>query len=204
MAPPPSKTLEINLISVHYHPHVSKHMKTYAIAWVQQDRKLSTRTMMGEGERGRGRGRQKTRTIKIYTATWVRDALIGQVKVFFRKFLDLDADSTATNNDAAKPVALQIHRPSGRPQGILKMEPSLDCTPLLTQNRKIPLNQFRSYLATEDNTSNMVNGNSSLCSSDVIPSASVVAVVEIQSCFRWMHRKVEKKFHLLEIVKKLV
>ncbi|XWS64770.1 hypothetical protein CRYUN_Cryun05aG0032100 [Craigia yunnanensis] len=140
MAPPTySRNLEINLISAENLAPVSKNMKTYAVAWVQPDRKLATGVDQTGGtdptwnENFMFRVDDKflnsedaTIVVEIYAAAWVKDALIGYVNVFIKDIFHLrSVADTKINNSDRRTVTPQIYRPSGRPQGILNMEVSL-------------------------------------------------------------------------------
>ncbi|XWS42606.1 hypothetical protein CRYUN_Cryun16bG0028300 [Craigia yunnanensis] len=141
MAPSPthSRILEINLISAEDLILVSKNMKTYAVAWVQVDRKLATGVDQIGGtdptwnEKFLFRVDDKflnsedaTIVVEIYAAAWVKDALIGYANVLIKDIFHLRSVTNAkTNNSATRTVTLQIRRPSGRPQGILNMEVAL-------------------------------------------------------------------------------
>ncbi|XVE90027.1 hypothetical protein DITRI_Ditri20bG0043500 [Diplodiscus trichospermus] len=249
MAPPPthSRILEINLICAEDVAPVSKNMKTYAVTWVQPDRKLAT----GVDQTGRTdptwnekltfvvddkflNSEDATIVVEIYAAAWVKDALIGYVNVFLKDIFHLRSIADdKINNSTSRTVTLQIRRPSGRPQGILKMEVALldgnmrtlpqleDHKPRTTskrienyqdnnesQNDKINSNakisrsrSDRTDSTMEDNSGktpdmgsivcgspvkgngSMVNGDS-LCSSDVGPSASVVAAAIAKGLYK--------------------
>lgn len=115
-------------------------MKTYAIAWVQPDRKLASgvdqtggtdptwnEKLTFEVDDKFLNSEDATIVVEIYAAAWVKDALIGQVNVLINDIFHLRsvADTKTTDNSAARTVTLQIRRPSGRPQGILNMEVSI-------------------------------------------------------------------------------
>ncbi|XP_022747881.1 uncharacterized protein LOC111297393 [Durio zibethinus] len=138
MAPPPthSRILEITLISAEDLDPVSKNMKTYAVAWVQPDRKLATGVDLTGGADPTWNDKFMFRVddkflnsedatifVEIYAAAWVKDALIGYANVLIRDIFHLRSVANAKNNNSAtRTVTLQVRRPSGRPQGILNME----------------------------------------------------------------------------------
>ncbi|KAE8688492.1 putative Plasmodesmata-located protein 2 [Hibiscus syriacus] len=203
MAPPPThfRTLQMNLVSAEDLAPVSKNMKTYAVVWIKPDEKLAT----GVDQKGRTDPTWNDRftfkvddkflnsddakiVVEIYAAAWIKDALVGSVNVLFNDIFHLRSVTDAeTNNSARRTVTLQIRRPSGRPQGILKMEESRD-----NANAKIKRSQSdrfteltadeydgHRYYGPRSSCSafkgiSMVNGES-LCNSDVGPSASIVA-----------------------------
>lgn len=129
MVPPP-RVLEINVISAHDLALVSKSMKSYAVAWVDPDRKVTTRVDQTDlnnpswNEKFVFRVDDRFLTdetsaimIEIYAAAWLKDALIGSVRVLISHLF-----GTLTNSSSAtRYVALQVRRPSGRPQGIINM-----------------------------------------------------------------------------------
>ncbi|XP_039018896.1 uncharacterized protein LOC120150273 [Hibiscus syriacus] len=141
MAPPPthSRILEMNLVSAEDLAPVSKNMKTYAVVWIKPDEKLATGVDQNGGTDPTWKDRFTFKVddkflnsedakivVEIYAAAWVKDALVGSVKVLFNDIFHLRSVADAeTNNSARRTVTLQIRRPSGRPQGILKMEVAL-------------------------------------------------------------------------------
>ncbi|KAL3630983.1 hypothetical protein CASFOL_023967 [Castilleja foliolosa] len=136
-APPPSPLyiLDISLISAQDLTPVSKSMRTYAIAWTNPSRKLTTRTdqhghthpTWNEKLTFRVDGHfltseDATIHIEIYsTASWFREVLVGSVRVLVSDLLYPDPLQTRR----MRFVTLQVRRPSGAPQGILNMGVSL-------------------------------------------------------------------------------
>ncbi|CAL1377586.1 unnamed protein product [Linum trigynum] len=60
--------------------------------------------------------------IEIYAAAWLRDVKIGSVRVLISNLFPSSGNGNNNHNNAKmRFVALQIRRPSGRPQGILNM-----------------------------------------------------------------------------------
>lgn len=109
---------------------VSKSMKTYAVAWIDPERKLTTRVdqsgLTGPVWNDKFVFRvddkflndeESTIMIEIYAAAWIKDALIGSVRVLVSHLFG----SLYNNSSSTRYVALQVRRPSGRPQGILNM-----------------------------------------------------------------------------------
>ncbi|KAH7571823.1 hypothetical protein ACOSP7_014694 [Xanthoceras sorbifolium] len=140
----PPRVLEINVVSAHDLAQVSKTMKTYAVAWVDPERKLTTRVdqegldnpVWNEKFVFRVDDRflsdeTSSIMIEIYAAAWVKDALIGTVKVLTSHLFGSLLNTTSTT----RYVALQVRRPSGRPQGIL----NLGVTLLDNTMRSMPL-----------------------------------------------------------------
>ncbi|XVF42364.1 hypothetical protein PTKIN_Ptkin01aG0356100 [Pterospermum kingtungense] len=134
-----SQILEINLVSAEDLAPVSKNMKTYAIAWVQPDRKLATGVDQTGGTNPTWNEKlmfhvddkflnseDATIAVEIYAAAWVKDALIGYVNVLINDIFHLrSVTDTKSSNSTTRTVTLQVRRPSGRPQGILNMEVSI-------------------------------------------------------------------------------
>lgn len=153
---PPSKThqlLEINIISAQDLELVSKSMKTYATAWMNPRRKLSSRV----DEEGTNNPtwndkfvfrveeeflRQDTSAvmIEIYSKHWFRDVLVGTVRCLVGNLIP-QPGGRAQNGQGyigMRFVALQVRRASGRPQGILNigvalLDSSMRSMPLYTQ-----------------------------------------------------------------------
>ncbi|XP_065853692.1 uncharacterized protein [Euphorbia lathyris] len=126
----PFQLLEINVISAQDLAPVSKSMRTYAIVWVHSERKLTTRIDQTGNTNPQWNEKFVFRVddtflnsdtsaimIEIYAAAWLRDVQIGSVRVLISNLFP----SAPTNNSKMRFVALQIRRPSGRPQGILNM-----------------------------------------------------------------------------------
>ncbi|KAG6395527.1 hypothetical protein SASPL_146172 [Salvia splendens] len=152
---PPSKThqlLEINIISAQDLELVSKSMKTYAMAWMNPKRKLTSRV----DEEGRNNPtwnekfvfrvedeflKQDTSAvmIEIYSNNWFRDTLVGTVRCLVGNLIPQTGRShRGQPYIGMRFVALQIRRPSGRPQGILNigvalLDSSMRSMPLYTQ-----------------------------------------------------------------------
>ncbi|XP_057772234.1 uncharacterized protein LOC130991838 [Salvia miltiorrhiza] len=152
---PPSKThqlLEINIISAQDLQLVSKSMKTYAMAWMNPKRKLTSRV----DDEGRNNPtwnekfvfrveedflKQDTSAvmIEIYSNNWFRDVLVGTVRCLVGNLIPQTSRShNGQPYIGMRFVALQIRRPSGRPQGILNigvalLDSSMRSMPLYTQ-----------------------------------------------------------------------
>jgi len=120
--------LEINLISAQDLAPVSKSMRTYAVVWVHPDRKLTTRVDQNGHFNPKWNEKfvfwvdnaflndeESSIMIEIYAVAWLRDVLIGSVRVLIGNLFDSDFGSNT------RFTALQVRRPSGRPQGIINM-----------------------------------------------------------------------------------
>ncbi|KAJ9180009.1 hypothetical protein P3X46_008318 [Hevea brasiliensis] len=125
----PFQLLEINVISAQDLAPVSKSMRTYAVVWVHPERKLTTRIDQSGNTNPQWNEKFVFRVddtflnsetsgimIEIYAAAWLRDLQIGSVRVLISNLFPSN-----NNNSKMRFVALQIRRPSGRPQGILNM-----------------------------------------------------------------------------------
>ncbi|CAA0817474.1 Calcium-dependent lipid-binding (CaLB domain) family protein [Striga hermonthica] len=126
--------LEINVISAQDLEPVSKKMRTYATAWMNPGRKLSS-CVDTEGKNNPTWNdkfvfkvdeeflRQDTSAvmIEIYAVHWLRDVLVGTVRVLVGNLIPPPTRSHAQNYTGMRFVALQVRRPSGRPQGILNI-----------------------------------------------------------------------------------
>ncbi|KAK7344155.1 hypothetical protein VNO77_13473 [Canavalia gladiata] len=122
--------LEINVISAQDLAPVAKSIKAYAVAWISPERKLTTQ-IDPDGHNNPTWNEKfvfriddeflhaddSTIMIEIYTSAWIRDVLIGTVGVLVSHLIP------RSNNRKSKIrfVALQVRRPSGRPQGILNI-----------------------------------------------------------------------------------
>ncbi|GER51312.1 calcium-dependent lipid-binding family protein [Striga asiatica] len=129
----PYQLLELNIISAQDLTPLSKNLRTYAVTWINPTRKIKTRT----DETGRANPtwnerlvfRVNNRTlnsetssmiIEIYAQGWLRDTVVGSVTVLLSNLVP-----PSVRTSCRRFVALQIRRPSGRPQGILNMGVSL-------------------------------------------------------------------------------
>eukprot|EP01018_Ginkgo_biloba_P037706 Gb_29632 [translate_table: standard] len=123
------KQLEVNIISAQdlKNPIIMfGRMRTYATAWIHLDTKLSTQIDRTGGpnptwndkiifrvEEPFLRSETSALMVEIYCIGFVRDILVGTVRVLLSNLLKGYNGSNFT--------ALQVRRPSGRPQGILNM-----------------------------------------------------------------------------------
>ncbi|KAK4405988.1 hypothetical protein Sango_0605300 [Sesamum angolense] len=148
----PAKTfqlLEINIISAQDLEPVSKKMKTYATAWLHPNRKLSS-CVDAEGNNSPTwndkfvfkveeeflRRDTSAVMIEIYAKQWLRDTLVGTVRVLVGNLIPSTPTRTLGHHHfGMRFVALQIRRPSGRPQGILNIGVAL----LDSSMRSMPL-----------------------------------------------------------------
>ncbi|KAH7405334.1 hypothetical protein KP509_15G066200 [Ceratopteris richardii] len=129
-----SSQLEINIISaqnVKREKFVAQ-MHTYAVAWIREDYKLKTHVVscddlqpywnaylhfiVSDALLNQEKGRQSALTVEIYCQGRLRDTLLGTVRVLLSNL-----SKKGKGYQGAQSLALQIRRPSGRPQGILNI-----------------------------------------------------------------------------------
>lgn len=114
---------------------ITKKMKTYATAWVHSRRKQSTRIDMKGNNNPTWndkfvfqvdneflRDETSAITVEIYNNRhWFHDVLVGTVRVLVGNVVPPPQQIRNSYNGRTRCVALQIRRPSGRPQGILNI-----------------------------------------------------------------------------------
>lgn len=133
----------MNVISAQDLEPVSRKMKTYATAWVHPTRKLSSRVDKDGHVNPTWNDKFVFRVdedflhqdtsavqIEIYCVNWIRDTLVGGVRVLLGNLFP-----PHTREMGTRFVALQVRRPSGRPQGILNIGVAL----LDSSTRSMPL-----------------------------------------------------------------
>ncbi|KAI4369458.1 hypothetical protein MLD38_017895 [Melastoma candidum] len=140
-----NKLLELNLMSAQDLAPVSKSMRTYAVAWVHPDRKLTTR--VDENGNANPTWNEKfvfrvdddslksdlcTITIEVYALTWLKVVLIGTVHAPLKSLIPPSGSKTWIPSGGAtvRFVTLQINRPSGRPQGAINVGISVINNPI--------------------------------------------------------------------------
>ncbi|KAI4371917.1 hypothetical protein MLD38_010212 [Melastoma candidum] len=132
----PFHLLELHIISAQDLSRVSRSMRTYAVTWIHPDRKLSTRVdTQGKSEPSWNDrfifkvdndflcSETSAITIEIYSVHWLKDILVGTVRVIVDNLLPVGSShsSRRQRNVGMQFAALQVRRPSGRPQGILNV-----------------------------------------------------------------------------------
>lgn len=136
----PFQLLELNIISAQDLANVSRSMRTYAVAWVHPDRKLSTRVDTHGDNNPTWNDKFVFRVdeeflfsdtsavmIEIYALHWFRDVHVGTVRVLVGNLIPTPSRLRSHHHGNNQPqigmrfVALQVRRPSGRPQGILNI-----------------------------------------------------------------------------------
>lgn len=129
-----SSQLEINIISaqdVKREKYVAQ-MHAYAVVWIREDYKLRTHIVncddlhpswnarlqfiVSDALLNQEKGIQSALTIELYCQGRLRDTLLGTVRVLLSSL-----SRNGKGYQGAQSLALQIRRPSGRPQGILNI-----------------------------------------------------------------------------------
>ncbi|KFK42792.1 hypothetical protein AALP_AA1G039700 [Arabis alpina] len=173
---PSFQLLELNIISAQDLAPVSRKMKTYAVAWVHSERKLTTRVDYNGGPNPTWNDKFVFRVneeflyadtsavvIEIYALHWFRDVHVGTVRVLISNLIPPDRRPgyrTSNNEYRRTPpqgmrfVALQVRRTSGRPQGILNigvglLDGSMRSMPLYTHMDSSAVG-YRDLLGEED------------------------------------------------------
>ncbi|GAB2266707.1 hypothetical protein Dimus_001701 [Dionaea muscipula] len=159
--------LEINLISAQDLAKVSRNMRTYAVAWVHPDRKLTTRIdahgctnptwndkFVFRVEDSFLRSDMSAVMVEIYALHWFRDVHVGTVRVLVSNLIPPQTRSRDHHQLGMRFVALQVRRPSGRPQGILNvgvtvLDSTMRSMPLYTQLSTSALG-YQQLMGTED------------------------------------------------------
>ncbi|XP_010488836.1 PREDICTED: uncharacterized protein LOC104766620 [Camelina sativa] len=122
----PCQILELNIISAQELAPVARCMKTYAIAWIDPERKLTTRVDNTGGTSPTWNDKFVFRldeealydatsivVIEIYALHWFKDIHVGTVQALIS---DLVSPSSAMRF-----VTLEVLRASGRPHGLLNI-----------------------------------------------------------------------------------
>ncbi|KAK1411244.1 hypothetical protein QVD17_37791 [Tagetes erecta] len=130
----PYQMLEVTIMSAQDLEPVTKKMKTYATVWIHSRRKQSTRIDTKGHNNPTWNDKFVFRvdseflqdetsgiTVEIYNRNWFRDALVGTVRVLVGNVVPPPQRIRNSYNGRTRCVALQIRRPSGRPQGILNI-----------------------------------------------------------------------------------
>lgn len=146
----PFQLLELNVVSAQDLASTSRSMRTYAIAWIHPDRKLSTRVDTYGHNNPTWNDKFVFRVdeeflyedtsavmIEIYALHWFRDVHVGTVRVLVGNLISPNKRTYKNYRPQVgmRFVALQVRRPSGRPQGILNIGIAL----LHSSMRSMPL-----------------------------------------------------------------
>lgn len=141
----PFKLLEINVISAQDLAPVSKQLRTYVVAWVHPDDKLTTRVdhdghtnptwnykLLFRVDDNHLYSDTSSITIEIYNMAWLRDTPVGTTKILIKHLIPPSSTRSRRKDPPVRHLfALQISRPSGQVQGILNLGVNLvDATTL--------------------------------------------------------------------------
>ncbi|GER50181.1 calcium-dependent lipid-binding family protein [Striga asiatica] len=168
--------LEINIISGQDLKPIFKKMKTYARAWVNPTRKLSSCIDSDGNNNPTWNDKFVFRVdeeflhedksaviIEIYATHWLRDVVVGSVRVLVANLIPPPVLTRVRTNHHIGMcfVALQVRRPSGRPQGILNIgvalvDGSMRSMPLYNQLSASAVG-FRDLMQNQNKKSNNNN-----------------------------------------------
>ncbi|KAK1369325.1 Auxin-responsive protein IAA13 [Heracleum sosnowskyi] len=128
----PFQLLELSIISAQDLSPVQRNLRTYAVIWINPERKLQSKINQTGHVNPTWNEKFMFRVdnefldsetagvmIEVYALGWLRDVLVGSVRVLISHLIP--PVLREQNNSSRRFVALQIRRPSGRPQGILNM-----------------------------------------------------------------------------------
>ncbi|CAN1144864.1 hypothetical protein LINPERPRIM_LOCUS16863 [Linum perenne] len=175
----PFQLLELTVMSAQDLHQGSRKMKTYAVAWIHPNRKLSTRVDSLGHNRPTWNDKFVFRvdeeflysetsaiTIEIYAVHWFRDLHIGSVRVLVGSVNPPSRQNRQSNvlRLGNRFLALQVRRPSGRPQGIINVGVAV----LDSSMRSMPLYSGSSAVGYRDlmgQKNNNRKGDENNCSS---------------------------------------
>ncbi|KAM7526681.1 hypothetical protein LguiA_016583 [Lonicera macranthoides] len=175
----PFKLLEINVISAQDLAPVSKQLRTYVVAWIHPEDKLTTRTdhhghtnptwnykLLFRVDDNQLYSDTSSITIEIYNMAWLRDTPVGTTNVLIKHLIP-SSSTRSSRKDPPVPhlFALQISRPSGQVQGILNLAVKLvDTTTLsmpLSSELSVSTVRYRDQISSIGNDNYMQeNANS--------------------------------------------
>uniref|UniRef100_A0A7N0USQ8 C2 domain-containing protein n=1 Tax=Kalanchoe fedtschenkoi TaxID=63787 RepID=A0A7N0USQ8_KALFE len=129
--------LELHIISAQDLAPVTRQMRTYAVTWIHSARKLSTCVDTGGHTNPTWNDKFVFRVnpnflsnemsvinVDIYAIHWFRNIRVGTVRLILGNLFP-PSDLRRRNRHGTRFVALQVRRPSGRPQGILNVGASI-------------------------------------------------------------------------------
>ncbi|KAJ4876787.1 Calcium-dependent lipid-binding (CaLB domain) family protein [Raphanus sativus] len=168
----PCQILEMNIISAQELAPVARCMKTYAIAWIDPERKLTTRVDNTGGTSPTWNDKFVFRldeealydgtsivVIEIYALHWFKDIHVGTVQTLISDLVD--------PSSGMRFVTLEVLRASGRPHGLLNIAVGLidnsgQSMPLLYEEdlmfhkKNIPSKKTVGLRRSKSDTSSMV------------------------------------------------
>ncbi|XP_060186364.1 uncharacterized protein LOC132615792 [Lycium barbarum] len=194
-SPNTNHILEITLISAQDLSPVCKNLRTYALTWVNPNRKRTTKVDNKGNTNPNWNDKFSFRIddgflnsessavhVEIYTVSWFRDILVGTVKVLLDNLIN-------PFDKRKKFVALQIRRPNGNPQGILNMGVALidkskrsmplfnEITPLSLDHRDILDRKINDINAQDQ----MINKNNNQDNDETLQISNKIQLWQSQS-----------------------
>lgn len=175
----PFQLLELNIISAQDLAPVTRSMHTYAVAWVHPDRRLSTRVDNHGHSNPAWNDKFVFRVddeflasdtsavmIEIYSVHWFKDVKVGTVRVLIDNVVPVLPNNRFRWHQryvGMEFVALQVRRPSGRPQGMLNigvavLDSSMRSMPLYSQISSSGIG-FKDLLDSPDRQHHKTNRN---------------------------------------------
>lgn len=175
----PFQLLELNIISAQDLASVMHSMHTYAVAWVHPDRKLSTGVDTNGLTNPTWNDKFVFRVdddflesdtsaimVEIYAVHWFKDVKVGSVRVLIDNVVPVLPNSQRFHHQryiGMEFVALQVRRPSGRPQGMLNigvavLDSSMRSMPLYSQLSSSAIG-FKDLLDSPDHQQRKTNQN---------------------------------------------
>ncbi|OIT36490.1 hypothetical protein A4A49_03174 [Nicotiana attenuata] len=193
---PPFKILEINVISAQDLPPVSKMLRTFAVAYIHPDHRLTTRVdhngktnpvwnykMVFRVDDKFLNSESASVTFEIYNVAWLRDLPIGTTHLMINSFFP----PLSSKNPTMRSTTLHIRRPSGHLQGLLHVSIQLiDTTPLeiLPSGSELSSSICTSHVSSKDeksisdekfeSISTISKGHDTLCEEDITKNINYV------------------------------
>ncbi|XP_031113996.1 uncharacterized protein LOC116017525 [Ipomoea triloba] len=151
----PFQLLEVTIISAQdLEPKAKKNMRTYTTAWINPARKLSTIIDTEGGSNPTWNDKFVFRVdeaflrqdgsaveFEIYKLSWLGDSLVGTVRLLLGNLIPPPGAPNQHQNLGMRFAAIQVRRPSGRPQGVLNIGVAV----LDSSKRSTPLDRSEDY-----------------------------------------------------------
>lgn len=175
----PFQLLELNIISAQDLEQVGRSMRTYAVAWIHPDRKLSTRVDANGHNHPTWNDKFVFRVddeflesdssaimIEIYAVHWFKDVHVGSVRVLVDNVVPALPSNWPFRHRryvGMEFVALQVRRPSGRPQGLMNigvavLDSSMRSMPLYSQISSSAIG-FKDLMDKQDSLHHKIDQN---------------------------------------------
>nr|GMD72102.1 Auxin-responsive protein IAA13 [Ipomoea batatas] len=157
----PFQLLEVTIISAQdLEPKAKKNMRTYTTAWINPARKLSTIIDTEGGSNPTWNDKFVFRVdeaflrqdgsaveFEIYKLSWLGDTLVGTVRLLLGNLIPPPGAPNQHQNLGMRFAAIQVRRPSGRPQGVLNIGVAV----LDSSKRSTPLDRSEDHLHRNNN-----------------------------------------------------